>query len=274
DISPKGNMVIADTGNSRIVIWDENGKPITTIGSFGTQADWKNTPKFNHPGAVYVNPASRKLYVSDTLNHRIVVVDDKGVVVSTWGSQGSGNGQFNLPRTIATDHFGNLWVLDSGNSRVEIFSGLGQFNSAWGMFADPSANTYTAIMNLPLGMALNHTDQALVADTGNFRFQVFNNGGVPVTAQGWYGEGPDQFKEPGGVAITKKSGIIAITDGTTGRVEFFNHRFDFIGQWTAKDDILNSNYHPRFRGIACDDQDRLYLTDLQNGAIVRIKPIV
>src|SRR5581483_1114296 len=65
DISPKGNMVIADTGNSRIVIWDENGKPITTIGSFGTQADWKNTPQFNHPGAVYVNPASRKLYVSD-----------------------------------------------------------------------------------------------------------------------------------------------------------------------------------------------------------------
>src|ERR1700733_1960478 len=35
DISPGGKMVIADTGNNRIVIWDSNGKPVTTFGSFG-----------------------------------------------------------------------------------------------------------------------------------------------------------------------------------------------------------------------------------------------
>lgn len=59
----------------------------------------------------------------------------------------------------------------------------------------------------------------------------------------------------------------------TGRVEFFNHRFDFIGQWTAKDDILNANYHPHFRGIAADSENRLYITDIQNNAIIRIRPI-
>src|SRR5579872_704328 len=49
DISPSGKIVIADTGNSRIVVWDENGKPVTTLGSFGSRADWRNLPQFNHP---------------------------------------------------------------------------------------------------------------------------------------------------------------------------------------------------------------------------------
>jgi len=211
--------------------------------------------------------------VADTLNQRVVVLDEHGLVVTSWGAQGADNGNFNLPRSIEKDHFGNIWVLDSGNSRVEIFSELGQFNSTWGAFGDPTSNTMTAMLSVPLGMAINSIDQALVADTGNFKFQVFNDGGIPVTYEGWYGDGPFQFKEPGDVTITKDDGLIAVTDGSTGRVEFFNHRFEFIGQWTAKEDILNENYHPHFRGIATDREGRIYLTDIQNNAIVRIRPL-
>lgn len=271
DISPSGKIVIADTGNSRIVVWDTNGKPVTTFGSFGARADWRNPPQFNHPSAIFIHP-SKKIYVADTLNQRVVVLDERGMVLSSWGALGTDNGDFYLPRSIAKDHFGNIWVLDSGNSRVEIFSELGQFNSTWGALGDPASTTITAMMNVPLGMAVNNIDQGLVADTENFRLQIFNNGGVPVTYEGWFGDGPDQFKEPSGVVITG-DGTIAVSDGMTGRVEFFNSRFDFIGQWTAKDDILDQNYHPRFRGMAADSKGRLYLTDIQNDCVVRIKPI-
>ncbi len=246
DISPSGKMVIADTGNSRIVVWDSNGNPVTTFGTFGTRADWRNPPEFNHPAAIFIHP-SKKIYVADTLNQRVVVLDERGLVLSSWGAQGTDNGDFNLPRSIAKDHFGNIWVLDSGNSRVEIFSQLGQFNSTFGAFGDPNSSTITAMFSVPLGMTVNSIDQGLVADTGNFKLQVFNDGGVPVTNLGWYGDGPYQFKEPGGVAVTK-DGITAVTDGMAGRVEFFNQRFEPIGQWSAKDDILNDNYHPHFRG--------------------------
>ncbi len=78
DISPGGKIVIADTGNSRIVVWDLNGKPVTTLGAFGSRADWRNPPEFNHPAGVFVHPASKKLYVADTLNQRIVVLDEHG----------------------------------------------------------------------------------------------------------------------------------------------------------------------------------------------------
>ncbi len=270
DIDPSGKMVISDSGNNRVVVWDTDGKPLMSIGSFGPRADWRNPPQFNHPTGVFVHPASKKIYVADTQNNRIVVLDESGMVLSTWGKQGSANGQFNLPRAIAQDRFGNLWILDSGNSRVQIFSALGQFISTWGSFG---TNQY--LLNNPLGMAINKIDQAFIADTGNFRFEVFNTGGAGVTQQGWFGEGPDQFKEPGGIVITRE-GWVAVLDGINNGVNFYNNRngqFEFIGQWRAKDNFVSSNYNPHYRGISCDQQDRLYLTDIQNNAVVRLKPV-
>ena len=115
-LSPDGRIFIADTANNRILVWDQDGKPLTSYGSFGTRADWRNPPQFNHPAGVFVYP-SNQIYVSDTLNNRIVALDEKGLAVTAWGSQGAVTNQFNLPRSISEDHYGNLWILDSGNSR-------------------------------------------------------------------------------------------------------------------------------------------------------------
>jgi hypothetical protein len=95
---------------------------------------------------------------------------------------------------------------------------------------------------------------------------------APITIEGMYGDGPFQFKEPAGVAVSR-GGLIAIVDGLTARVEFFNSLFEFVGEWRAKDDILSAGYSPRYRGAVFDSKDRLYLTDLQNDCIVRLRPI-
>jgi tripartite motif-containing protein 71 len=248
---------------------------VTSYGTFGTRADWRDPPQFNHPTGV-LNDTNGQIYVADTLNHRVVVLDKNGLVVLTWGTQGEANGQFNMPRTVSQDHFGNIWVLDSGNSRVQIFSELGAFNNTFGSYGtDPNANTLTAVMNRPLGMAINSIDQTFVVDSGNFRMQVLNDGGLPVTWVGWYGEGPFQFKDPHGVAVTP-SQMAAIADGFGGRVIFYNSRngdFEVIGQWKAKDEILNDNYDPKFCGIAADAQNRLYITDINNDCIIRLAPL-
>jgi streptogramin lyase len=268
-VAPSGHMVIADSGNNRVVVWDSDGKPLKSIGSFGPRADWRNPPQFNDPCGLYVDP-SKKLYVSDTQNNRVVVLDETGMVLSTWGTQGSAPGQFNQPRAIDVDHFGNFWVLDSGNSRIQIFSAGGQYNATFGSFG-----TGDYLLNNPLDMAINNIDQAIVADTGNFRFEVFNNGGAGVTQEGWFGDGPYQFKEPGGVVVTKE-GWVAIVDGQNNGINFYNSRngqYEFIGMWRAKDEIISPNYSPHFKAIACDAQDRLYLTDIKNNEIIRLKPI-
>ncbi len=262
DIFPDGRIVIADTGNNRIMVWDKDGKPLAAYGSFGTSATWRNAPQFNHPGGVLADP-SGKIYVADTLNHRVVVLDDKGLVVSTFGTQGTDKGQFNLPRAMAKDSSDNIQVLDSGNSRIEIFSGLGVPITLWGTFG-----TQPGLLNVPLGFILNNIDQAIVVDSGNFRVQVFNNNGAPVTSQGWFGEGPYEFKEPASLTLTQ-TGMIAVTD--KGRVQFLNGRFEFVGQWPGKDEISDASYDPRFYGIACDKDNRLYVTDRKNNCLLRLK---
>src|SRR5207247_670803 len=55
-----------------------------------------------------------------------------GIFVATWGSAGSGNGQFDGPKAVATDLNGNVFVTDTFNNRIEKFDNDGVFLAAWG----------------------------------------------------------------------------------------------------------------------------------------------
>src|SRR6185295_8626358 len=48
DIGPDGKIFIADTNNNRVLVWDSNGKPLQSFGSFGNLMAWRNPPQFNH----------------------------------------------------------------------------------------------------------------------------------------------------------------------------------------------------------------------------------
>lgn len=291
-VGPGDNLYIADTNNNRIQVWTSDGKPLKSIGGFGISAVWRNPPQFDHPAGVLAVPGGQ-IYVADTNNSRIVLLDQDGLVVLAWGSQGSRHRQFNQPRVVAQDHYGNIWVLDTGNSRVENYTNDGKLNFVWGKFG-----TKDGFLNFPLGMALNQIDQGVIADSGNFRMQIFNDrspsnvdyspvtsasGNVtleptpvdtsPVTVEGWYGDGPCQFKDPTGAVVTK-TGMIAVADGVTGRLEIFNKSpFEFFGEWRAEDVKMGLAAPPRFRGMACDSQNRIYVTDTQNDCVIRLKLI-
>jgi hypothetical protein len=115
-----------------------------------------------------VDPAGN-VYVADNGNHRIQKFTGTGVFIMQWGSQGSGNGQFQAPAGVGCDASGDVYVADTGNSRIEKFTGngiyLGQWNAGgttslsqpWGVSTDPAGNVY-------------------VVDTANFRVVKFATG--------------------------------------------------------------------------------------------------
>ena len=50
----------------------------------------------------------------------------------TWGSSGTGDGQFMFPHSLAVDRYGNIYVTDTGNNRVQKFNSSGSFITKWG----------------------------------------------------------------------------------------------------------------------------------------------
>jgi hypothetical protein len=76
---------------------------------------------------------------------------------------------------------------------------------------------------------------------------------------------------PPGAAVTK-TGLVVVAGGVTGRLEIFNKcPCEFFGEWQPEDFKLGLASPPHFRGLARDSQNRLYITDIQNDCVIRLK---
>lgn len=68
------------------------------------------------------------IYIVDSSNHRIQKFTSDGQFVATWGTLGTGDGEFKEPRGIAVDNSGFVYVTDMGNNhRLQKFTVNGQF---------------------------------------------------------------------------------------------------------------------------------------------------
>ena len=61
------------------------------------------------------------IYVSDGGNHRVSVFTSDGQFVRSFGSKGSGTGQFSSPHGLAFDSSGHLYVCDYDNKRIVVY---------------------------------------------------------------------------------------------------------------------------------------------------------
>jgi DNA-binding beta-propeller fold protein YncE len=60
--------------------------------------------------------------VTDSGNHRVQVFDKNGALITMWGSEGSGDGQFSMPESIDVDPSGLVYVADTSNNNVQAFT--------------------------------------------------------------------------------------------------------------------------------------------------------
>src|SRR5215471_15138259 len=97
----------------------------------------------SHPAALAIGPDGN-LYVTD-LSQRVIVISPTGKVLRRWGKRGSGHGEFDFisaEPTVPTDVHaqiavgpdGKVYVSDSGNARVQVFTPQGRFVRQFGSF--------------------------------------------------------------------------------------------------------------------------------------------
>jgi RHS repeat-associated protein len=256
-LDSKGNVWVADTGNSRVQEFTAEGTYIKQFGSSGS-----GNGQFCSPWRLAVDPNNDQVWVADACNNRVQVFNSAGEYVLKFGSSGSGSGQFSSPEGIAFSPLGYVYILDKGNSRVvkwsdgapspvsefgSLGSGNGQVKGPWGIGRDSSGNVWvtdtgnnrieefnsaggfvrvagtsgSGVLATPEALTVDSSNNVWVTDTGKNRVVEFNSSGEYIKAFGTAGTGNGQFKVPWGIAIDSANHVWVV-DSSNCRVEEFN----------------------------------------------------
>jgi tripartite motif-containing protein 71 len=162
------------------------------------------------------------VYVADTHNHRIQEFAPTGKLIRSFGSLGSGDGQFWQPRGIAIDPFGNVWVADHENHRVEKFTSTGVFLGRFGAHGgDGSYGGGPGEFNSPRGLSSDAAGNIYVADDANHRVVKLDNDGHFLAAWGRSdlqpGAADGEFNLPYGTAVDP-AGHVWVADTLNNRL--------------------------------------------------------
>ncbi len=273
-IGPDGTLYVADSLNHRIQAFDSEGNflfgwGMYEVGEYGTAAGGN----FNQPWGIAVGPDGN-VYVADTWNHRVQVFTPEGEFIRSWGQLGQLDAardpdDFWGPRAIAVDKEGLVYVADTGNKRIRVYTAEGQWLRDIG-----SGGTSAGQLNEPVGLAIHPDGRIFIADTWNRRIQVFNTMGQYLTSwivPAWYG---DQGNRPY-LALDVERGHLYVTDPDAARLivyDFNGRLLGSFGQPGTKDAPMNATQINVVGGIAIDSQGRVFVADAGAGRILRFPP--
>ncbi len=202
-VDAAGNLFIADDGNNWVRKVDTHGIITTVVGDnyYGYSGDGgpATDASLYQPGGVALDAAGN-LFIADTGNQRIRMVDTNGIITTIGGNGTAGyagdggpatGANLDAPFGIAVDVAGNVFVAEAGNSVIrEIYTngmittvaGTGGpvpavvSTSAMDYRTDSSDGTPATSVSLdrPFGVAVDAEDNVFIADTYNYRISQVN----------------------------------------------------------------------------------------------------
>ena len=214
DVDRSGNLYVADSAAKAILVFDKDGKFLRRIGG----AKW-----FTRLVSVTVDPKGERMYAVDiggvqSRDHRIRVFDPvNGRHLFDFGTRGSGPGELNFPYDLAVGKEGRLYVMDSGNFRVQVFDRDGKYLKSFG-----AAGRQLGNFARPKEIATDIDGNIYIVDAAFGNFQIFNADGELLMFIGERSEsdGPAKYMLPSGIYVDE--------DG----------RVYFVDQWFRKVDVF------------------------------------
>jgi hypothetical protein len=181
--------------------------------------------------------------------------------LSTVASIGGGDGQVLSPRGIATDTAGNVYVVDTANTRVQKFNSSGVFQLKFGSGGSANGQFVSAF-----GVALDSAGNIYVTDStpeprSNGFVQKFDSNGAFLAAWGSAG----QFVNgAGGVAVDSASNVY-VAHPSGNRIYKFTSTGTLIttlGSAGSGDGQLSGPM-----GLAIDAANNLYVSEIGNNRV-------
>jgi len=230
DVDAAGNLYVADgglRGLQLIMVYDRNGKFLRKL---GVPQDGQ-PPFFSKLISVAVEKSAdknglQKIYAVDIggsrsaiPTHRMRVLNaQSGAHLFDIGERGSAAGQFNLPRDVAIGKDNNVYVVDGGNFRVQVFDPAGKFLNQFGQ-----AGQQPGSFARPKEIAADAEGNVYVVDTIFANFQIFNAQGqilMHIGAGSPDAEAPARYKLPSGIAVDE-DGRVYVVDQLFKKIDIF-----------------------------------------------------
>lgn len=158
---------------------------------------------------------------------RVKKYDSNGDLVTQWGTEGTGNGEFGdvnpygLDYNVITDE---IVVADAGNNRVQRFTNTGTYVGQFGVTGDENGE-----FSNPTDIAVDSIGNIYVADSFNNRVQIFSSSGVYIDQFGSAGSGNGQFDGITGITIDKTNEYVYVVEYY--RVQKFSLDGTYLAQW-------------------------------------------
>ena len=251
----------------------------------------------NRPLGLAVSDDSNQIYVCDMGNRRIVVFDDVGVMLFTFGQD-----RLRIPVYLALDSKDNVYVTDRFTNKVEIFDKDGKYigefahkklRNPLGIDIDKDNNIYISDVGkrhcihvfkedgklirsfgqtkkvllpskdigklyFPNGIDVDDKENIYVADSNNHRVQIFDKNGKAEKIIAMGGL-------PRGVAYSEKTKSLYVIDTLNHKVSAYDDkgdfRFSFSKQGRGNDELMYPS------GITLSKDGKLYITDRNNGRV-------
>ncbi len=295
-----GNLYVADRGNHRIRKVDASGA-ISTVAGTSNIGDGEAAPaaQLALPQEVTADSAGN-LYVADTWNNRIRKVDASTGIISTVAGDGtygySGDGgaassaQLALPRDVAADSAGNLYVADTRNNRIrKVDASTGVISTVAGSgtygYSGDGGPAVSANLRFPYGLDVDGSGNIYFVDRYSFRIRKVDTAGVITTVAGGgttVGGGgaatAARLFEIQDVAVdsagnfyiaANASHSIRKVDASTGVISTVAGSYSLVGfsgdGGAAASARLNQPY-----SVAVDSSNNLYIADRNNNRIRKV----
>jgi DNA-binding beta-propeller fold protein YncE len=126
-----------------------------------------DAPLFHAPTNIAV-AANGNVYVSDSLNYRVRILDAELQLTGGFGAAGDVPGSFSRPKGLATDSDGHIYVIDALFDNVQVFNEQGGVLLAFGGPGNVPGKFW-----LPNAIHIDAKDRIYVSDAYNNRVQVF-----------------------------------------------------------------------------------------------------
>jgi RHS repeat-associated protein len=208
----KVTAVVADS-NGNVWVSEPEDDRVEELNSDGVEVKSFGSKEEGEPVDVAVGPHNSIWVLESSTECKIIKYSESGEKLATiTGAHGSGNGQCSSPSAIAVDRHGNIWVADTGNSRIEQLNAKGEYLKIVG-----TKGTGAGQLEQPTSIAVDPHGDIIVGDYKNERVEEYNEKGEKGEYLREFGSTKElPLGHPLGLAFDPYGNIIVLSSNNRG----------------------------------------------------------